>query len=247
MIAFFKTVVYEPLYNLLVTFIDVIPGGDVAFAIILLTFLVRMLLLPLFTKSIKMQAAMEKMKPQLKILQEKYKNDRAQLGQKTMELYRSHKINPLMTVLVLLVQIPVFLSLYYMFAQGGLPALDAGSLYSFVPRPETVDMHLLGILDVSQKSIILAVLAGASQYLQIYFSPAGKSVPRSENPSFKDDLARSMSLNLRFGLPLIIGVVAYALAAAVALYWITNNVVTIVQELLIRRRLEKKADAANSS
>lgn len=239
MIEFFKTIIYEPLYNLLVALIDVMPGGDVALAIILLTLIVRVLLTPLFSKSIKMQAAMEKIKPELAALQEKHKNDKAQLGQKSLELYRSHKINPLTTFFVLLLQIPVFVSLYYMFAQGGLPTLDTASLYSFTPRPQTVDMHLLGLLDVSERSIILAALAGISQYLQIRFSPAGKPMPKSDKPSFKDDLARSMNLNLRFGMPLLIGVVAYALASAVALYWITNSLVTIAQELLIRRRLMK--------
>ena len=159
---------YKPLINALAFLVSIVPYGDVGLAVIILTILVKLILFPLSQKAIESQAAMNVLAPELKKIKEsgKSKEEQARL---TFELYKEHKTNPFSGCLLVLVQIPIIFALYYVFFKG--INFDSSLLYSFVPAPENVNMIFLGILDLSQKSLILAILAGVSQYLQAHFMP----------------------------------------------------------------------------
>lgn len=243
--AIFHAILYDPLYNGLVFFINVVPYADVGLAVIAITLVVRIVLFPLFSKNIKIQAKLKKIEPELKKLKEQYKEDRQTQAHKTMEIYRRENINPFVSILTFFVQVPIFLALYFIFLRGGLPEIDPSLMYSFVTEPSTVNMHFLGLIDLAGRSFILAGLAGASQFVYMKVSPAGNVKPRSENPSMKEDLTRSMQLQMKFGLPVIVAMISYFISAAVALYWTTNNLFGIFQELFIRRRMER--DEANTA
>ena len=105
------------MYNALVFLLSIIPGGHVAVAVILLTILVKIILLPLSKKMFLSQIAQRKIQPLLKKIQEEYKDNRQLLGIKMLELYRENKLNPFSSILLLLIQIPIVFALYFVFSK----------------------------------------------------------------------------------------------------------------------------------
>lgn len=242
----FSVVLYNPLYNGLVFFIDVLPYADVGFAVIALTVLVKLILFPLSIQAVKTQMLVRKLEKPLKDLKEKYKSNREELARKTMALYKEEGVNPFSSILVILIQIPIILALYWVFFRGGLPMVNTDILYSFIPVPEVVNMEFLGLIDMGGRSAILALLAGISQFFQArYALPPLKK--REENASMKDDLMRSMHLQMRYVLPVIVVVISYTISAAIALYWATSNLFSIGQEIYMRKRIKNRYDTGDST
>lgn len=241
-VSLFHTLLYEPLYNGLVFFIDIAPMASVGIAVILLTIVVKLALFPLSIKAVKTQIGVRAVEPELKKLREQYKNDKQEQARHIMELYRREGINPFSSFLVIFIQLPIIFALYWVFFRGGLPVIDTDILYSFIPTPEHVNMAFLWISDVSGRSAVLALLAGITQYTQIRLTlpPMG---PRQQAAGFKEDLARSFQLQMRYIMPLVVVVVAYFISAAIALYWTTSNVFAIGQEFVVRKRYKKNEQA----
>ncbi|MEK7207960.1 MAG: YidC/Oxa1 family membrane protein insertase [Patescibacteria group bacterium] len=237
MLALLKTVFYVPLYNGLIFLIALLPSHSVGSAVILLTLLVKLLLFPLSQKATKFQLEMKAHEPELSRLRERYKSDKQAQGKAILEFYREKKINPFGAMLPLFIQIPIVIALYYVFFKGGLPEVDEALLYFLTPLPEpNMDFFGLKVLD---KSVVLAVLAGAAQYLQGHF--AMPPAPAKEAaPSFQGDLARGMHLQMKYLLPLFMVFVAYAVSGAVALYFITSSLFTVAQELYLRRKFSRE-------
>jgi YidC/Oxa1 family membrane protein insertase len=237
----FDALLYTPLYNGLIFLIDVVPTANVGFAVILLTVIVKLVLFPLSLKAVKTQIAVRALEPELNTLKEKYKDDKQEQARKLMELYRENKVNPFSGFLVILIQLPIIFALYWVFFRGGLPVVDVDKLYSFVPKPEMVNMHFLWVADVSAKSVALAILVGITQFVQIKLTlPPMKK--RTKNGGFKEDLARSFQIQMRYVMPFIAAGAAYIISAAIALYWTTSNVFAIGQELFVRHRWKRGND-----
>src|SRR3989344_3204693 len=154
-----NTVLYQPLINALAFLVSVVPGGDVGIAVIILTVLVKIALFPLSQKSIESQAAMSLLAPELNKIKKSGASKEEQAKQ-TFELYKKHKTNPFSGCLLVLIQIPIIFALYYVFFKG--VNFDSESLYSFVHLPESINMSFLGLIDISQKSLVLAILAAVS-------------------------------------------------------------------------------------
>lgn len=236
MLALLKVVFYIPLYNGLIFLIGILPGHSVGVAVILFTFLVKLLLSPLSHKAAKFQLEMKTHEGELNRIKEKYKDDKQAQGKAILDFYREKKINPFAAILPLFIQIPIVIALYYVFYKGGLPSVDSSLLYSFVSSP-TPDMHLFGV-NILAKSLPLAVLAGVSQLLQGHFAMP-PAPAKSGEQSLGNDLARGMHLQMKYVLPVFMAFVAYAVSGAVALYFITSSLFTIAQEIIVRRSLAK--------
>jgi len=234
------TFFFDPIYNSLVFFIDVIPGGDVGFAIICTVVLVKTVILPISLKAARTQLAMREIEPKLTEIKEKYKNEREVQAVKTMELFREADVNPFLSILLLFIQIPIVIALYFAVYKGGgvaLPEINTILLYSFIPTPETVNMIFLGFMDITMKSLPLAVLAGITQFIHTHLSlpPQKPRDPKAE-PNFKDDFARSMHIQMKYVMPILILVVAYTISAAIALYFTISNLMAIAQEYVVRHK-----------
>lgn len=241
----FHAAVYIPLYNALIWILSHADWIDVGLAVIALTVIVKLILSPLSLKAARTQRLMKELEEPMKEIREKFK-DRTEQGQAMLQLYKDRNVNPFSGFLVLFVQLPVVLGLYFVFLKGGLPDVHASDLYSWVAVPENVDMFFLGLVDMAGKSYILAALAGATQYLQVTFAmPPLK--PRDEKASFQEDFARTMQLQMKYVLPVVIVVVAYIASAAVALYWITSNIFAIGQELYVKRKLDAEGTVTTTS
>ncbi len=227
-----NTVLYHPLINALAFLVSVIPGGDVGLAVIILTILVKIILFPLSQKAIESQAQMNILTPELNKIKESgvSKEEQARL---TFELYKKHKTNPFSGCLLLIIQIPIIFALYYVFYKG--INFDSSVLYSFIHVPATTNMMFLGILDIGGKSIILAVLAGISQYLQAYYMPQPKPNTSGGKGTFAESFSKSMSVQMKYVFPFVVAFIAYSISGAVALYWITSNLFAVGQQIYAKR------------
>lgn len=236
----FNAVVYNPLYNALVGIVSVVPYTELGIAVIVLTIIVKFILFPISLKAAKTQQVIRLMQPKLDALKEKYKDNKQELAMKTMELYREYKISPFSLFIPLLIQIPIILGLFWVFSNGGLPSINTDILYSFMPVPTTIDMNFLGLINVGERNVLLAILTGVTQYIQMHIVMP-EIAKRKENSSFSDDFQRSFQLQMKYVFPVIITGIAYALPAAVALYWITSNLFQIAQEMYVKKHIKKEA------
>jgi len=229
-----NTVLYQPLLNALAFLVSIIPGGDVGIAVIVLTFLVKIILFPLSQKSIESQAEMNILSPELKKIKESGVSKEEQAKQ-TFELYKKHKVNPFSGCLLVLIQIPIIFALYFVFLKG--MNFEGGLLYSFIHIPEHVSMIFLGVFNISEKSLTLAILAGVSQYLQAHFMP--QPTPSSNTAgsigSFSESFAKSMQMQMKYIFPFIIAFIAYSISGAIALYWITSNLFMVGQQIYVKK------------
>lgn len=233
----FNTFIYTPLYNALVFLIDTLPGASVGMAVIVLTVLVKIILLPLAYKVARTQVVVKHIQPEIDALQKEFKEDKQQLTLKTLELYKKHRINPLLGIVVLIVQLPIVFGLYWVFYKGGLPEIHTDALYSFVRGDIVPNMHFLGLIDMGARNAPLAFLVGITQFMTMRIvMPEMPKVAGSE-ATFKEDFARSMHIQMKYILPFIMTSVAYFVSAAVSLYWLTSNVFSIGQELLVRKQM----------
>lgn len=235
--AAFNALVYTPLYNGLVFLVDVIPSHDMGLAVILLTVFTRIILFPLSKRAIETQVKMREIAPQVEELKEKFKDKREEQGRAILALYREKGVRPFASFLLLFIQLPILIGLYWVFSQGGLPVVDASVLYSFVPAPTSVNMLFLGVIPMAGHSITLALLAGTSQFIYTRLSTGPRIVAtKPPGTSFSADMARSFDLQIRFILPIMVAVISYYVVAAAPLYWLTSNLFMIGQELFMGRR-----------
>ncbi len=236
------TFFFDPVYNSLVFFIDVVRGGDVGVAIVCTVILVKTVILPVSLKAARTQLIMRDLEPKLAQVKEEYKDKREMQAIKTMELFREAKVNPFSSILLLFIQIPIIIALYFAVYSGGgvaLPAINTAILYSFIPTPETVNMIFLGFMDITQKSFFLALLAGVTQFIHTNLSlPPQKPRDPNAEPNFKDDFGRSMQMQMRYVMPVLIIVVAYTISAAIALYFVISNLMAIGQEYVVRHKVK---------
>lgn len=228
----YNTFLYEPLFNLLILIYNNIPGQDFGIAIILLTLIIRFILYPLTKKGIESQKAMAELQPKLKAVQEKYKNDRTKQAEELMKLYKAHKVNPFSGFVNLLIQIPILIALYNVFLNG-FASDKLNILYSFVNNPGAVDPMFVGLIDLSAANPVLAVIAGALQFVQ-----SKMLMPKADkNSSGKgSDFAKMMQSQMLYFLPFLTVIIAWRFPAGLPLYWIINTLFGIAQQ----RYMEKQ-------
>lgn len=235
MSGIFHNFLYIPIYNLLVFLVDVVPGGDIGLAVVLVTLIVKVVLMPLSLRAVHTQRQMNLIKPQLNELKEKYKKDRQRQAQEMMALYKEHNLRPFASILGVLIQLPIVFALYLVFSRGAIFNIDPAMLYSFVPLPTAISPLFLGVFTVAGTSLILAVLAALAQFVHAYVSIPVPAASKNTKPSVTEDFGRMMAIQARYFLPLMIGVIAYITSGAVALYFITASLVGLLQEVIVRR------------
>lgn len=226
-----NSLLYKPFVNLLAVLVSVMPGGDLGLAVIILTILVKTALFPLSQRSIESQAKMKLLEPEIAKIKAggASKEEQARL---TFELYKTYKTNPFSGCLLVLIQIPIIFALYYVFFKG--IHFDS-NLYSFVKIPTHINTNFLGLIDLNGKSVVLAVLAGISQFLQAFYMPKGSSSSDGK-AGFQDSFNKSMQMQMKYVFPILIVFIAYRISGAVALYWIVSNIFTVFQQIYINKK-----------
>jgi YidC/Oxa1 family membrane protein insertase len=218
--------------------------GNYGVAIILLTILVKAVLLPLTIKQTRSMIAMQKIQPEIKKLQEKYKDDKEKLSQEMMKFYKENKINPLGGCLPLVLQLPVFIALFTVLRKylltpptmivgmtmNKLPGfyLAGGAIVKVVPKSAGF-LWVKNLADTTRLAdptyILLALLIVTTWYSQ------------------KQVMTDPRQKNMLYIMPLITAFIGYSLPAGVVLYWLTTNALQIIQqfgmELYDKRHPEK--------
>src|SRR3954447_19777652 len=226
--------IFQPLIDVfkpvLVFFHDSVGLGW-GWAIVALTICVRALLLPLAIKQYRSMKALQEIARRLKKVQDRYKDDKQRQQQEVMKFYQENKVNPLASCLPLVLQLPVFLSLYYMLRTDlkheicGIPVANAANEVCEKVAPGSA--KFLFIPDLTDKAtggvlVILIVLYVSSQLLSSILMPA--TVDKTQRRIF-------------LALPFLFVPFIQSFPAGLLIYWITTNTWTAVQQYLVRRSL----------
>jgi len=239
MSSLFNTFLYQPLFNGLIALYN-LAFSDLGLAIILLTFVVRLILYPLFYKSFKTQTLMQKIQPEVQRIQHDHKHDKEKQAQALMELYKTHKVNPFSGFILIFIQLPILIALYRVFLNGFSPeALN--SVYSFITAPTEINHFFLGLIDLKNPSILMVGLSAIAQYFQ-----GRLALPKNQSKTDQNPAVR-ISRQMVFLGPALTVLVLYSLPSAVGLYWLATSVFSIGQQLIINKKIYGDSSANNST
>lgn len=182
--------------------------GNFGLAIIGVTILMKIILLPLTLKQDKSMKSMKKLQPELDKIKEQYKGDSKMLNQKTMELYQKHKVNPAGGCLPLLVQLPILWALFGVL-RGEIVPQDSTFLWMQLVQPDPY--------------YILPVLNGVVSFVQ------QKVMGSSDNPQMK---------NMMYMFPIMMVFISYKMPAGLQIYWLTSSLAGVIQQYLIMKKGE---------
>lgn len=231
MIAFFHTIISIPLYNGLIYLMSLLPFLDAGVIVVIFTIVIKLILLPLSIKASKSQLEMKKTEKGLNLIKEQYKDNKEEQSKKIMEYYKVNGINPFASFFILIIQLPILIGLYRVFLKSGLPIIDTAMLYSFVSAPVAVNMMFLGLINISEKSLVLAVIAGITTYFQISLANSTQSASGGQG-----DIAKAMAVQMKYVFPIMMAFIAYTISSGIALYLITSNIFAIAQEIYIKKK-----------
>lgn len=211
------TIIAKPMFKLLTWIHSLI--GNWGWTIIVLTLLIKLVFYPLSAASYRSMAKMKMVTPRMQHLKEKYGDDRSKLNAAMMEMYRTEKINPLGGCLPMIVQIPVFIALYWV-------------LLGSVEMRGAPWIGWITDLSVRDPWFILPAIMMLTMFLQIMLNP------RPPDPT----QAKIMMI-----MPLVFGAMMFMFPAGLVLYWCVNNIISIIQQKVIMIKLDKEKSAQASS
>ncbi len=231
----FYTLLYKPLFNILILLYQFLPWNDFGIAVIMLTVLLRIFLLPFTAQSIRSQKAISEIQPKIQEIQEKFKEDQEKQAQEMMNLYKEKNINPFTIFLPMLVQLPLFIALFQVFSRG-LRSEEMVSLYSFVPHPGQINYTFLGLISLSQASLLIALIAAVVQFIQLKTQTKPEKAKRNNTKSFSVFGQKQMPYFFLAFTFLFLS----KLPAALGLYWITTSLFSIGQQYVIENYDKKR-------
>ncbi len=239
----------RPIFNLLVVFLAIF-GWNLWIAVILLTLTIRLLMINLTSAWNQMQHGMWDMQPKLQEIQEKYKDDPSKLSQETMKVFKKEGKWPLKWCLMMLVQLPVFLWLFYTVRKMSEGTIPESRLYSFFYNFWSQYAHTSAIDDwsinhmflwmdlLATKNIILTIMAAGFTYLQMKLTnlvkPKTPSIPWQKTP----DMGKMMWMMTVF-MVFIMWTFVYSTHAAIGLYITTTTLFSVIQYTIQYRSLLK--------
>jgi len=236
------TILYQPMFNILMLFYVFLPGHDMGVAIIILTLIIRLALHPSYVQTLKAQRDMKKIQPEIDAIKKLHKNDQAKQSEELMKIYKTHKVNPLGSCLPLIIQLPILYALYRVF-MAGLNTDSLWLLYSWFPQAPTAInttflefLHLPALaINLAVPNIYLAVLAGLSQLVQSWLM-------MKLNPISADGggMAKMINAQMMYLFPILTVFIGISLPAALGLYWVATTVFTVLQQLIVMHQFNKQ-------
>ena len=241
----FNAIIIQPLLNLVMVLYSIMPGHDFGLAIIAITIIIRAILWPLSAKSLHGQKALKELQPEIDKIKKKYKNNPQAMQKAMAELYKEKEISPFSSCLPTLLQFPILIGLYWVFVKFKDPAFIqvantphsvVAQLYSWVKQfppvhavvqaDGSLKTTFLGLVNLAKPSIILAILAGATQFVQT----------KLMTPNKPDDATQKMMANMVFLFPVITIVISLSLPAALPLYWTVSTAIAAFQQYLVMHK-----------
>lgn len=268
----FQTLIEQPIFNLLELIYALVPGHDLGVAIIIFTALVRMALWPLVKRQLHQSRAMRKLQPELKKIKKAANGDRQKLARLQMELYKEHGIKPMATIGTLIIQIPIFIALFFsvrkliedpnvLFTLAYEPIRNLAWIQTLASDMSQFSHTLFGLVDLSRKgvnggiylpAIILAVAATIVQFYQSKMMlPDNKDAKKlsqilkeaSEgNQADQSEVSAAISRLMLYFLPLMTFIFAIILPSALTLYLLTNASVGYAQQWYVLRQDEEELE-----
>ena len=240
----YTTILYQPILNIFVLLYNYL-GHDVGVVILLITIIVRLVLYPLTSSSIKAQKSLQELQPKLEALKKQHGKDQQALAQATMELYKTHKVNPFASCLPLLIQLPILIALYSVLRDGLASNNIAAHLYSFVHDPGKINPVTFGIFDLSHPNYILAVLAGVAQFLQAR-TMSRKQPPKTAGTGGKDeDMMAMMNKQMLYLMPIMTIIIGIKLPAGLTFYWICTTLLMVFQQWLVGKKMKTTSSSGS--
>lgn len=231
----FNTILVHPIFNLLALIYAYVH--DFGLAIVILTIFIRGLLWPLVTRQLHSQRALQELQPELQRIKSEAKGDRQLEGKLTMELYKEREIKPFASFLPLLIQLPIFFALFIVLRDIVKPGEIAKIAYGPIQHLPTIAaiikgnaaFHptLLGAIDLTKASPLLALAAGLAQFIQ-----TKQITPKQQS---KDQQAQIMS-GMTYAFPALTFFIGLSLPSALPLYWTTSSAMAILQQYLVLKR-----------
>lgn len=227
MITLFHTYIYQPILYILIFLYENVAFHDLGIAIFELTIIVRVVLFPIFYKGAKDQAVLQKLQPRIKEIQDTHKENKEEQTKALLSLYREHKFNPFSSFFLLLLQLPVFIALFQIFTRE--------------LSTSVFDSHmLLGLINLGEKSIPIAIIAAGLQYFQAKLS-LPKQIPQKDKQGFKNPMA-SFGKTMTILGPGFTFIILLNLPAALGFYWAASTVFSLVQQVYINKKMAGKDD-----
>jgi len=243
----FHTILYQPIFNIFVWLYNVVPGSDTGVVILIITIIIRIIVYPLTSSSIKAQKSMQDIQPKMEEIKRKYKNDQQAQATAMMQMYKENKVNPFSSCLPILIQLPILIALYMVLRDGLASNKLAENLYPFISNPESIKSVAFGFLELSKPNIILALLAGGAQYLQAKNMMDRKS-PENAGAGAKDEnMTAMMNKQMKYMMPVLTVVIGVSLPAGLTLYWFLSTILTWAQQVFMGKKNDQDKNANDES
>jgi YidC/Oxa1 family membrane protein insertase len=223
----FNLLIYNPLLNILIFFYQTIAFKDLGLAIIFLTILIRIILYPLSNQMFKTQTLMQKIQPEIKLIQQKHKKNPQKQLQETIALYKKYNINIFSMYFFIIIQLPILIALYKIFSQN-FQIIDLTNLYFFISEPKTINLTFLNLINLTKPSIIIAALAAVFQYLQIWLS--FKVLKHKQN-------INKITLYL---WPITTFLFLFYFSSVIGLYLLITNIISLINQYFINKKITKE-------
>ncbi len=268
----FELFIVQPIFNLLLFIYSIVPYADFGIAIIIFTIIIRFAMWPLVVKQLHQVKAMRKLQPELAKIKKASKGNRQLESMQMLELYKKHEVKPFRSILILLIQLPIFIALFQVIQiftthRDSIDKFTYGFMQVFEPvkqliaNPSNFNEKFLGVIDLTQHaittqgiSVFLIVLAGVAAYTQFLIS---KQTSPTVNPKrIRDVLAAAADgkepdqaeLNAAVMakmvkiLPVFMFFIMINLPGALALYYVTSNIFAAIQQHFLLKRDAQEMD-----
>ncbi len=235
MLALYNLVLYQPLFNGVIFLYNILPGQDFGLAIIALTVFIRLIFFPLTVKTLVSQRALSRVSPKMKEIKEKFKHDTQAQSAAIMRLYKENNINPLSGCLPLLIQLPILIALYQAFG-AGFKTESLGLLYSFIENPQQVNAVSLGFIDITKRSVLLALITGCFQFVQLKQNQAIMGQGAKNQVGGQQKELQALNNQMLYFFPVMIIIIGWNLPAGLLIYWLTTTLFSMGEQAYIRRK-----------
>ncbi|MPW25313.1 membrane protein insertase YidC [Alkalibaculum sp. M08DMB] len=219
------SILYEVFGSLLLFIFNLVNNYGVS--IIVFTIISKLLLLPINIKQTKSLQETTKLQPEIQKIQKKFANNKEKINEETMKLYKEHNVNPMGGCLPLLIQFPIIIGLFRVLQQPAKYVFGSEAAYAAIEK-SFLWLPSLGDPDPLH---ILPILAAATTYLYMTNMPS---------QSGGNDQAKQMNKTMKIMSPLMIGFFAWTFPSGVAIYWVTQNIFTYIQQFFIMRGTARK-------
>lgn len=268
----FETFIVQPIFNLLLFIYSIVPYADFGIAVIIFTIIVRFALWPLVVKQLHQVKAMRKLQPELARIKKATKGNRQAESMQMLELYKKHGVKPFRSILILLIQLPIFIALFQVIQiftthRDAIDKFTYGFMHQFeavrnlIANPENFNEKFLGVIDLTQHALspagvswFLVALAVAAAYTQFIISK--QTSPTTTQKRLRDVLAEAgegkqpdqaelnavMTGKMIKFLPFMMFFIMLNLPGALALYYVTSNVFAAIQQHFLLKRDAEEMD-----